>query len=85
MRNLTLLSCIAVSMAITGCSGVRTKSDYIGTASMSKEQILQILSQQGYTEVTDLHKNGEDWFGSAQKDGRVMNLDIDKGGTIHTK
>lgn len=85
MRNLTLLSCITVSMAITACTGVRVKSDYIGTSSMNKEQILQLLSQQGYTDVSDLHKNGDDWFGGAQKDGHVVNFDIDKGGTIHTK
>jgi hypothetical protein len=30
--------------------------------------------------------NGSNWIGSAMnKDGRQVNFDIDKGGTIHTK
>lgn len=85
MRNLTLLCCMIVAVATTACTDVRVKSGYIGTASMNQEQILQLLTEQGYTNVTDLHKNGDDWFGGAQKDGRLVNLDIDKGGDIHTK
>lgn len=85
MRNLSLLCWIAAGMAVTACTDVRVKSDYIGTASMNEQQIEQLLSQQGYTDVSDLHKNGDDWFGGAQKDGHVVNLDIDKSGTIHTK
>ena len=35
--------------------------------------------------MSGLHKNGDDWFGGAQKVGHVVYLDIDKSGTIHTK
>ena len=50
------------------------------------EQATELLNEQGYTEITGLHKNGTDWVGSAvDKDGQQVNFDIDKGGTIHTK
>ncbi len=83
---------IVVTLTLTGalgaCSmfgGEHVHSGYVGTASLSEDQVTQLLNEQGYTDITGLHKNGSDWVGSADKDGQQVNFDIDKGGTIHTK
>jgi hypothetical protein len=84
---------IVVTLTLTGalsaCSmfgGEHVHSGYVGPAALSQDQVTQLLNEQGYTEITGLHKNGNDWVGSAvDKDGQQVNFDIDKGGTIHTK
>ena len=74
---------------LTACSmfgGEHVRSGYEGPAALNQDQVTQLLNEQGYTDVSGLHKNGSDWIGSAiNKDGRQVNFDIDKGGTIHTK
>ncbi|MEO7206382.1 MAG: hypothetical protein ABI145_06285 [Steroidobacteraceae bacterium] len=77
------LSCLIVLGACGGREEV--KSSYIGTASMNQDQVTQLLTQQNFTEVTGLHKNGLDWVGEAQKDGHSVSFDIAANGTIHTK
>ncbi len=77
------LSCLLVLGACGGHEDV--KSSYIGTASMNQEQVTQLLTQQNFTEVTGLHKNGRDWVGEAQKDGHSVSFDISANGTIHTR
>ena len=77
------MSCLLLLGACGGHEEV--KSSYIGTASMTQEQVAQLLAQQNYTDVTGLHKNGRDWVGEAQKDGKSVNLDISADGTIHTR
>lgn len=80
---------LTLAGALSACSmfgGERVQSDYVGPAALNQDQVTQLLNEQGYTEVTGLHKNGTDWVGSAvNNDGRQVNFDIDKGGTIHTK
>lgn len=84
---------IVVTITLTGalgaCSmfgGEHVHSGYVGPASLSQDQVTQLLNEQGYTEINGLHKNVNDWVGSAvDKDGHQVNFDIDKGGTIHTK
>lgn len=88
-----MLKMIVMALTLTGtlgaCSmfgGERVHSDYVGTAALSQDQVTQLLNQQGYTDITGVHKNGNDWIGSAvNEDGQQVNFDIDKGGTIHTK
>lgn len=84
MRTTTTL-CFAVILGLAACSSEQVKTAYVGTASMDQDQIAQLLAQQGYTDVSGLHKNGEDWIGSANKDGHLVNFDIDKKGVIHSK
>jgi len=85
MRMIVIPCCVAL-LAISACAGREdVKSSYVGTASMNENQVTQLLNRQGYTDVTDLHENGPDWIGSANKDGQVVNFDIDKDGNIHTK
>ena len=58
----------ALLLGLTACAGRETvKSSYVGTASMSTDQVRQLLMQQGYTRVTSLHENGRDWIGNAKK------------------
>jgi len=75
--------------ALSGCTlfgGENVQSGYVGPAAMNQDQVTRLLNQQGYTDITGLHMNGSNWIGSAMnKDGRQVNFDIDKGGTIHTK
>lgn len=72
-------------LVLAACDRENVKSSYMGTASMSEDQVTQLLAQNGYQAITSLHKNGHDWVGSATKDGSPVNFDIDKAGTIHTK
>lgn len=85
MRALTVLLCSS-ALAIAACAShedVRTA--YVGTSSMTQDQVQQLLTQNGFTEVSGLHKNGMDWVGSGYKDGQAVNFDIDKKGVIHSK
>jgi hypothetical protein len=81
--TLTLLGALS-ACSLFGQEDVH--SGYVGPASLNQTQVTRLLNEQGYTEVTGLHKNGTDWIGSAlDKDGQQVNFDIDKSGTIHTK
>ncbi len=70
---------------LAACAHEDTKSEYMGTGSMDQSQVMQLLNQHGYVDISNLHKNGPDWVGSASKDGQAVSFDIDKHGTIHTK
>jgi len=76
---------IVACSAMTGHEHENVKSSYVGVASMDQDQVTQLLNKQGYTDLTNLHKNGPNWVGSAEKDGQMVNFDIDKDGNIHTK
>ncbi|MGH8320129.1 MAG: hypothetical protein ACREUL_19530 [Steroidobacteraceae bacterium] len=53
---------------------------------MSAQQVTQLLHSQGYTNVRDLHQNGDDWVGAATtRTGGHVDFDIDKSGVIHAK
>ena len=78
---LTLMAC----SEMRGHEHENVKSNYVGVASMDQDQVTQLLNKQGYGEITNLHKNGPDWVGSANKDGQMVNFDIDKDGNIRTK
>jgi hypothetical protein len=78
---LTLIAC----SEMPGHEHEHVKSSYVGVASMDQDQVAQLLTKQGYTGITNLHKNGSDWVGSADKDGQVVDFDIDKAGNVHTK
>lgn len=75
--------------ALSACSMFgreHVQSGYVGPAVLNQDQVTRLLNEQGYTDITGLHKNGNDWIGSAvNKDGQEVTFDIDKGGTIHTK
>lgn len=75
----------ATLLLLAACGRENVKSSYLGTASMSEDQVTQMLNNNGYQSITSLHKNGQDWVGSATKDGTPVNFDIDKSGTVHTK
>lgn len=82
----TIVVTVTLMGALGACSTEHVQSGYVGPASLSQDQVTQLLNQQGYTSVSGLHKNGNDWVGSAvNKDGQEVNFDIDKDGTIHTK
>jgi hypothetical protein len=84
MRRTTSALCVA-AVILCACSHENVKSEYMGTASMDENQVMQLLDQHGYTAISNLHENGQDWVGSATKDGRPVSFDIDKSGTIHSR
>ena len=89
MPRLSVAVIVAMSgaalMIVSACSSENVKSGYVGPASMTQDQVVQTLEQNGYTGVTGLHKNGQDWVGAAQKDGQQVNFDVARDGTIRTK
>jgi hypothetical protein len=92
MRTAIVLGGVAL-LALGGCSlldrsstSENVKTAYAGTASMTAQQVTQLLHNQGYTHVTNLHQNGDDWVGAATTStGNHVDFDIDKSGVIHTK
>lgn len=85
MRASTVLLC-SLALTIGACaSHEEVRTAYVGTSSMDQSQVEQLLSQNGFTEVSGLHKNGQDWVGSGYKDGQSVTFDIDRNGTIHSK
>ena len=84
----------ATLLALAGCSSLldrtstseNVRAAYAGTASMTSDQVRQLLHNKGYNRVTDLHQNGNDWVGAATSStGKPVVFDIDKDGVIHTK
>jgi hypothetical protein len=85
-RTIALSCCATLLVLLSACATHEdVKSSYVGTGAMNEDQVTQLLNQQGYTDVTNLHENGQDWIGSASKDGQVVNFDIDKHGDVRTK
>lgn len=92
MRIATVLVGAAL-IALGGCSlldrtsaSENVRTAYAGPSSMSAQQVTQLLHNQGYKDVMDLHQNGDDWVGAATSaTGAHVDFDIDKSGVIHTK
>lgn len=93
MRAVVVFLMTATLLVLGGCSlldrtssSENVKTAYAGTASMTSDQVRQLLHNQGYTNVKDLHQNGDDWLGSATtSSGTHVDFDMDKNGVIHTK
>ncbi len=93
MRTVGVCFVTASLLVLGGCSlldrtssSENVKTAYAGTSSMTAGQIEQLLRNQGYTDVNGLHRNGEDWLGSAlASSGTHVNFDIDKNGVVHVK
>lgn len=82
----TLLVLGGCSMLGRSSSSENVRTAYAGTASMTADQVRQLLHNQGYSNVTHLHQNGDDWVGAATtSNGSHVDFDIDKKGVIHTK
>ena len=84
-RTAIVVMVSAAFLIISACAHEDVKSGYVGPASLSQDQVAQLLGQNGYSEITGLHKNGQDWVGAAQKDGQQVNFDVARDGTIRTK
>ncbi len=86
MKNLPIILCVTLLSACSAFGGgAKSQTSYVGTASLDEQQVIQLLNQNGYTDVVGLHKNGSDWIGSAKnRNDQTVNFDIDKDGTIHT-
>ncbi len=93
MRTVGVFLMTATLLAFGGCSlldrsssSENVRTAYAGTASMTADQVRQVLHNQGYTNVRGLHQNGDDWVGSATtSSGAQVDFDMDKNGVIHTK
>lgn len=93
MRTVGMFFVAATLLVLGGCSlldrsspSENVRTAYAGPAAMTSDQVRQLLHNQGYTNVTDLHRNGDDWVGAATTStGSHVDFDIDKKGVIHTK
>lgn len=86
LGSATLLALGGCSLLDRSSSSENVKTAYAGPASMTPQQVRQLLHNQGYTNVTSLHQNGDDWVGAATTStGNHVDFDIDKNGVIHTK
>ena len=88
--RVTAIVASALVLGLAACSsfgsGAKEQTSYAGTSSMSAVQIDQLLRGQGYRDISNLHRNGPDWVGSAvNANGAAVNFDIDPGGTVHIK
>lgn len=81
-----LLFLAGCSLLDRSSSSENVRTAYAGPASMSARQVTQLLHNQGYTNVTGLHQNGDNWVGAATTSaGNHVDFDIDKNGVIHAK
>jgi uncharacterized protein YceK len=93
MRSASVFVMTATFLVLGGCSMLDRSSSsesvrtaYAGPASMSADQVRELLHNKGYTNVSGLHQNGDDWVGEAtDNSGKHVDFDMDKNGVIHTK
>ena len=86
LGSTVLLALGGCSMLDRSSSSEHVRTAYAGTASMNQRQVIQLLHDQGYANVTGLHQNGDDWVGAATtRTGNRIDFDMDKRGVIHTK
>ncbi len=69
----------------SGASGSSTQSGATSspTHAMSESQVRQDLGEHGYSNVSGLHRSGNDWTGAAvDSSGQPVNFDVDEQGVI---
>lgn len=94
MHRLAMTGTVLV-LSLSACSsmfGSDTQSskpvEYAGSSVpvMNETQITRDLQDHGYSNITNLHKSGNDWIGSAaSRSGQSVDFDVDEHGVIHTK
>ena len=82
-----LVASLAACSSLYGSdSSPTTKTSYVGTSSMGPTEVGQLLRNNGYSHISNLHKNGADWIGSAvNQSGKPVAFDVDQNGVVHTK
>ena len=86
--TLLVLSLSACSSMFGSGTGTSTPAGYAGSSApvMNEAQITRDLQDHGYSNVSNLHKSGNDWVGSAaNSSGQSVDFDVDQYGVIHTK
>jgi hypothetical protein len=54
-----------------------------GTAPMTAPEVRQLLIDQGYADIEDLHATGQDWTAAATRNGKAVQVTVDRYGIIH--
>ena len=81
-----LVASLAACSSLYGSDSPTTKTSYVGTSSMGPTEVAQLLRNNGYSDIANLHKNGADWIGSAvNQSGKPVAFDVDQNGVVHTK
>lgn len=92
MHRLAMTGTVLV-LTLSACSSMfgserSTPVEYAGSSVpvMNETQITRDLQDHGYSNISNLHKSGNDWVGSAaSKSGQSVDFDVDEHGVIHTK
>jgi hypothetical protein len=98
MRSRSVMAAAVLLIGLSGChswrSGSSAQSSDSGssmqsgataspTGRMSESQARQDLNNHGYSNVSDMHRSGNDWMGSAiDSSGKPVNFDVDEQGVI---
>lgn len=72
--------CVAVILGIAACSSRPVQADHGASRGLNQQRAVQLLAEQGYTHVSELHKRGSHWMGTADKGGQQVTFDLDKDG-----
>ena len=94
MRSRSVMAAAVLLIGLSGChsweSGSSTQSSDAGSSlqsgapgKMSEAQAREDLGNHGYSNVSDMHRSGNDWMGSAiDSSGKPVNFDVDEQGVI---
>jgi hypothetical protein len=52
---------------------------------MNEAQVKQRLEADGYSDVSDVHKDKDGWTAKAQHNGKQVTVDVDSTGKIETR
>lgn len=55
------------------------------SAPMNEAQVKQRLEADGYSDVSDVHKDKDGWTAKAQHNGKQVTVDVDSTGKIETR
>lgn len=92
MRVPTAIAGAAIVLAtLSGCSyfgsgssSAPPPSSGSSTAPINESQARQILQDEGYANVSNLHQTNNGWQASATRNGQSTTVDVDNYGIVHT-
>jgi hypothetical protein len=81
MMLLTVSGCSYLGL---GSSSPPPASSGSSTAPINASQARQILQDEGYSNVSNLHETSNGWQASATRNGQSTTVNVDNYGIVHT-